>query len=377
MSRSKFHLWVLHRLVEDGPLTAYQLVARGPEKKRNAPGEHLHELESRGLIQHDPSTFTYDLTNEGRQMILRRRAAAAKHTAAPAPVNLEAAKEQLIVDMHGPHGLAIATCEDDPVLSERLQIAIADGMPPVDLRQVPKYKRAEYIDTALLTWRQITREGPCGFCGCRAMRRSGQPVSIMDDATSIPGFSNHHGQKACAWCADHLVSGTVDEFRERIFNAVAGTLGLPVIGNWRSAPVITPFFFEIPSGTPGEPWGHFTEVHKVAMRLRAQKVVHKSRFIRSEEHARLVSVPGIKTHVWSEQELPSNATKGWTPLADLRRHRNEQEALEARIRKAAQQKELHAARRAEINERNAALYDPANKDEAELREWAKANGIVL
>jgi len=192
--------------------------------------------------------------------------------------------------------------------------------------------------------RRLAKEfaGPCGFCGTRTARRSPEPVSwSTPDVT--PGFETHHGQPACAWCAYFLSSRTLTDFRELLFNAVAGTLGTPVVGNYRHDDNLVPFANEL--GYAGAPFGYFNEDRKWAIRARAYAVVHRSRFCTTEAQTRTIAVPGIAPTVWPVEALPNHGGKVFRPLGDAIAWAEEQQALEERRKREEHAKAINRANR--------------------------------
>lgn len=328
--------WLIKRLGKVSAATAYELaVASGrPETTLSA----IWALQATGHIKQDSFDHHYRLTDLGQETLMRIRS---KKKVPDAVVNLAAERERLIADFHGPHALAITTVEDDPVLSERLALAIERGLSPIDLSATPLHRRPQVVEDALAAFQAATAGGPCGFCGTLEKRRSPEPISHLDPQV-VPGFVTMHEHPACAWCAWFLASRTIQEFRELVGNAVAGVIGVPIVGEYRWGPSLVPFAFEVKqiTGThySGAPWAWLTGPLAEEIYDRAQKVVHKNRFVTSEAQIRIVGMPGIKTRVWDRAELKTER-KFFTTLAEQVRYAEETAELEKRRAQAAYDRE--------------------------------------
>lgn len=360
--------WVIKRLGAVASATGYELATRSeqPDKILSA----LWALECSGHISRDPYDHHYRLTDRGQDTLMRLRN---KSKADPnAPADLAEERARLIQEFHGPHALAIIAVEDDDILSERLAIAIGNGLPVIVLGDVPNHRRAAAVEDALDAFNYAVAGGPCSYCGTRERRASGVPVSYLDQP-EIPGFTTRgDGSTACAWCQNMLVDHNLDSFRDRIFNAVVGVRGIPVVGEYRAAPAITPFAYEV--GYSGTPWGHLTantqdaQVYRTAMRMRAEEVVHRSRFCRFEGES---SVPGIVSPAWPDP--PRQPLRQFRPLAAAIAY--EEETI--RFREECDRK----AREKEINLRNrlAKIETEASREERweqAIQERARALGVL-
>lgn len=244
-------------------------------------------------------------------------------------------------------------------------------MPAPDLSEVPLHRRPQAVEDAVSAFKKAATGGPCHFCGTRTARRSPAPVSVMDPDV-VPGFTTAHDRPCCAWCSHMLSSRTLDEFREQVGNAVAGTIGLTAWGNLRYDSSLVPWAGDV--GYVGTPWGHLSDEKRVwAIRARAHQVVHKSRFVVRPEQARLVSIPGIETTIWPTEALPGKERKFFHPLADAVAAAEEEQAIEARREHAAKGRANHMARLNQRVEENANLAD---QQQARLRDRAKKLGVL-
>lgn len=290
-----------------------------------------------------------------------------------APINLDAERDRLAEEFHGVHWQAIQTVEDDEILSEMLAHYIDDGMPVIDLATTPKHRRPQVIEETISEARAAQAGGPCDFCGTRTQRSSGASLGWLDSAPSTGFTLRSDGTRSCAWCTNFLASHTIDEWRESVGNAVAGTMGIPVIGLYRYAALV-PIAKE--AHFAGTAFGFLTEHWVKAIREQAGRVVHPKRWCVTESQARQVSLPGLQAPVWDPEWLAALSPKRvFRPLADAVRAAEEEQALAERRKQHEKNGVNHRSRVNAKVEQNAAIIDGTEADK-NLRKRARELGVI-
>lgn len=224
-------------------------------------------------------------------------------------VDLFARLEQEILDFDGPAEFAKFACRDEPDLWERLTEALSTNAFDVPLvADLPARRRVAAIEDALDAFDKARIGGPCSCCGAVVPPRT-RFVSGGYLDSEEPSFhisKRNDGVTAlCSFCHDYLASGhTIDDLREKVANAIAGVAGAPGEGSlfkfaFKS---LVPMFHETGEIQGGQPWGHLTAVHRRAVELRAEAVVHPSRYIFTEGAAQRASLPGIEARVHAVPE---------------------------------------------------------------------------
>lgn len=283
------------------------------------------DLERLGLATYDPSNLHWTLTTEGRTAM--RFSKKTSHAAAtvtttsgasgllggvglnsgagvdssssPAPASVTASAEALLIEMDGPHALALRAVRDEPTLHERLAEAISEGMPPVDLTETPRYRRAAVVDEETALWASRTRGGPCAICGARSARTGYLPRSSMD-VPSVPSFSTLRGAPACNFCVEiHLASGGQSRPAVNAFKALAGLRSLN--GANLEIPTFSEFAAHVPT-RPGEPWSYITPAFVQGL-LRALDLPPHC-YITTERDSRLHSFDNLRAKRWDVADLP-------------------------------------------------------------------------
>lgn len=332
MSRANARIRLLNLIRARHAMTIEQIAAETGDRPRDLVASLLRELQTDGLIDYDPETTFYRPT-PGAPMKIRKNKTTTTTEATVADLNQE--RDRLIVEMNGERGLCLVAIEDDAVLHERFCIAAESGMPIPDLTGVSAWKRPQVIEDAVDFWTASTAHGSCGFCGSRTLRHGFMVTRGFGDPTETPGFTVQHGQKCCGACLDGFIGGhTIDEAREILFNAVAGTKGLPVGGTeyrHRDA-TLTPFAFEV--GFAGTAWGYWTTERRQLVLARAYQVVHRSRFALTPMNALETGVLGLKSPHWERDALPGKERRVFAPVADLLRAAEDEIALAERREKA-------------------------------------------
>jgi len=329
MSRTNARIRLLNLIRSRHALTIGEIAAE-TGRPRDLCASLLRELERDHLINYDPQTTFYRPQEPPMRIKKPKPPTARPERGAATVADLAAERDAIIISMNGPHALAVLAVEDDAVLHERLAIAMADGMPAVDLSSTPNHRRPAAVEEAVDAWLSSTRHGPCGFCGSRTLRRGTPGTRSYLDPDEVPGFVERHGQKACGACQELLDGHTLEEVRELVFNALAGCRGLSVWGEWRHRDAnLLPFAHEV--GFAGEAWAHLRTEERIGkIRARAHAVVHRSRFARTPEAARQASIPGIKAPYWEADALPGKERKVFAPILDLVAAAEDQIALKQR-----------------------------------------------
>jgi len=335
---------VQQNLHSRGPQSIEDIHAREPDVTRGDVLGALAFLESRRWSEYDPETQTHRLTKAGHRVFSmshkKRRPKPAPTPAQVAPVlNMARERDRLVVEFGGPFALAEECVEDDPVLFERLATARLAGLDPFDLTSTPRHRRPAEVERILDEFAEATRGGPCDWCGSTVQRRG--------------TFTIRKDRRACGWCNSWLQAhdGNTDLLREAVFNAVVGTMGFPLVGSYRSAPSITPFAHE--ANEFGEAWGHLSEVHREAMRLRARQVVHPSRYVLTEGARREVSLLDLPAPIHDWADLPKVPVTWFTVKKDQERWRKEQAEFESRQAADAERRKVQQANHLHDVERNA------------------------
>lgn len=348
----------------------------------------LASLESLGLAAYDPRTLSWTITAEGRTAMRfpkknnpqnspaagpsdptsgggTNTGAGAGSSPAPAPVSLTAERDRIVLEFHGPGAFALDVVRDEPDLYERLAQAMEDGLPAPSVIDLPRRRRIVAIEEALDAWASSTSGGPCAWCGSRTPG-AGIGRGYLDNS---PGFTaRHDGRVACAWCSDYLNAHSEDDLRAAVFRAVVGVQFTPTI----TAAVRASIPFASESGLYGTvPWSHLTDAQRGALRLAAYKVVHPSRFVRTEGMAESLSIPGIAAPVHTAETVPSrpavNTVRTTPTPAEVKAGDKRREQAQRAERLAALDAE-HAAERAAYLAKFPRTFDGTE------REWEGAEG---
>jgi len=309
-------------------LSNHPFVTLGWAAQQGLPGNRdeihvaLNALVRKGLASYDVTANRWNITEEGamrfrstknspaaapnRNQSGDRRdlnggggsnsGAGATHPASAPASTATTEAEALLVEMD-PHALAFRAVREEADLHERLTAAIADGLPPLDLLDVPRRKRLVAVEDALDGWEKSTIGGPCSVCGTVSARAGYIAQGSMVEP-SRPSFINGR----CLWCHEALRHITADRLRSMMLGALVGLKNL----NGTNAGV--PFYSELKERLPDlrpstEPWGYISP----ALLSGIVKALDLPRhcYVTTPREQIIHSFDTITARIWAEDELPT------------------------------------------------------------------------
>lgn len=195
-----------------------------------------------------------------------------------------------------PHAAAMAAVADDDVLLSRLSLAIADGMPSIELAaDLSRHRRPVIVEWAVTKWEDDTAHGPCSACGRRTAMPSGSGFVRRTD--QIEG--RDVDVSLCGSCAGYVARyGSLTGYLVVALRAIAGYgTGLPVAG----LPPRAKAAIETGAGD-GSPWSHVNVTEAIAA---VDRWYGPTRRDLADEPRTLLGITPYRWHAEARQAVPA------------------------------------------------------------------------
>ncbi len=253
---------------------------------------------------------------------------------------VQAERDRLRESVHGPGATARAALDGDPVLIERLDKAMADGL-EVSLENVPRFRRGAEVERLVTEWEEAHQGGPCQWCGTATARRGREVVRYIPGADTDEShqWATYGTATCCRWCRDLLGERGEDGLRSVVFRAAASVRP----STFQHIEAWTPFWSELTAERQAEvrkagrgaPWAHINVEHCRA--LAADLLQFGSEFATTDAAVEHVRIPGIESRAWKPGETPMHSGTKFVLVgrAASDSYRREAEAWAARRAKEA------------------------------------------